>query len=105
MPNTLSKQDFFVQLVKLLRPSTSRSKTQVSLLGLALNDRFGAVVVLCRSGHANFTSDLVGADKLLVLVDDGPTKTAFLDDDGGEDETGTNLDEVELGLRVLFACF
>nr|POE65232.1 hypothetical protein CFP56_34899 [Quercus suber] len=38
-------------------------------------------------------ADLVGADELLVLVDDGPPEGALEDDDRGEDEAGPDLDE------------
>ena len=97
-PRALCEQHLLVQLVDLLCLSTGSGEAEVTLLGLALNDCFGAVVVFGATSDADLTSDLVGRNKLLVLVNNGAAETAFLDDDGGEDESGTNLYQVELGL-------
>lgn len=46
-------------------------------------------------GPAQVGADLVGRDKLLVLVDDGSTERALLYDDRGKDESRSNLDEAD----------
>jgi hypothetical protein len=50
---------------------------------------------------AQVGSDLVRRHKLLVLVQDGTAKAALLDDDGGQDESGTDLDEANVRFLAL----
>lgn len=59
--------------------------------GLALGGALCALVVATSLGPAQVGTDLVGADELLVLVDDGTAERAFLDNNGCEDETRANL--------------
>lgn len=40
---------------------------------------------------------MVGRDELLVLVDDGTSEAAFLDDNGSQDKARANLDKIQLG--------
>lgn len=54
-----------------------------------------------RLAQTDLTADLVGADILLVLVDDRATEAALKDDDWCKDEARSNLDEGDLRLSIL----
>ena len=73
------------------------------MLGFHVTDGLGASIKATSLCLAQVRADLVGRNELLVLVDDGPAETRLLDDNGGEDEAGPNLDEadVEVGLGSL----
>lgn len=78
--------------------ATARPQAQVALLGQPLDVLLGAGVVFAGRLLAHVGSDLVGRDELLVLVQDRAAEAALLDDDGGQDEPGPDLDEANVRL-------
>jgi hypothetical protein len=76
-------------------------ETKIAMPGLALGGALGALVVTAGLCPAQVGTDLVGADELLVLVDDGAAEGALLDHDRGQDETRADLDERDVGLALV----
>jgi hypothetical protein len=68
--------------------------------GLALGGALGALVVATGLCPAQVGTDLVGADELLVLVDDGAAEGAFLDHNGCHDESRADFHERDVGLAL-----
>jgi hypothetical protein len=69
--------------------------------GLALGGALGTLVVTSSLRSAKVGTDLVGADELLVLVDDGTTERTLLDDNRRQDKTRADLDERDVGLALV----
>jgi hypothetical protein len=96
-----SKELRAVQLVPWRWLSSGGLESEISPLGLPLDALFGPGVIPAGLLETDVGSDLVGADELLVLVDDGTAETALEDDNRGQHEAGTDLDETQLRLLVL----
>ncbi len=95
--SVLCKQLSLVQLVtRYFLLASVCSQTEIRLSRQSADRLLSSGVVAASLGPAQVGADLVGRDKLLVLVDDGSAKGTLLYDDGGEDESGSNLDEVDL---------
>lgn len=69
--------------------------------GLALGGALGTLVVTAGLCPAQVGTDLVGADELLVLVDDGTAERALLDHNRRQDKTRADLDERDVGLALV----
>lgn len=78
---TLSEHNPVVQRIDLL-DALARPQTEVPVPVLALERALRALVVAAGLRPAQVRTDLVGADELLVLVDDGPAEGALEDHDG-----------------------
>jgi hypothetical protein len=76
-------------------------ETQIAMSGLALGGALRALVVAAGLCPAQVGTDLVGADELLVLVDDWATERTLLDDDRRQDEARADLDERDVGLALV----
>ncbi|KKA20550.1 hypothetical protein T310_5426, partial [Rasamsonia emersonii CBS 393.64] len=76
-----------IPFLPLLRQAQSR------LLHQAVRLHILALGTPSRLLQPDLATDLVGADILLVLVNDGSSKAAFEDDDRRQDEAGADLDK------------
>ena len=87
--------------VERIRLSLAISQSQRRPLGKPVGLHISAVGVARRLAQADLTTNLVRADVLLVLIDDGTAKATLQDNNGREDEAGPDLDERHLRLAVL----
>lgn len=84
-----------VQRIRLL-PILPQSQRR--LLGESVRLHLSALCILRSSPHPNLTAHLIRTDVFLVLVDDRTTEAAFQDDDGRQDEAGSDLNERDVRL-------
>ncbi len=95
--SSLGKQLSLIQLVtRYFLLASICSQTKVCFSRQSANCLLSSGIVAAGFGPAQIGADLVGRNKLLVLIDNRSTKGTLLYDDRGEDESRPNLDEVDL---------
>ncbi|KAI6776984.1 hypothetical protein HG530_000929 [Fusarium avenaceum] len=98
--NSLGEQHLGIQLTLSRSLATNGSQSKIALPGPSLHLLLGAGVVLRSLRPSKIGSDLVWRHKFLVLVDDGSAERSLLDHNRCKDESGTNLDQVDVGIRL-----